>query len=1231
MALKKSDLYRSLWASCDELRGGMDASQYKDYILTLLFVKYVTDKAKADPDSLIEVPDGGSFDDLVALKGDKEIGDKTNKVIAKLADANDLRNVIDLADFNDEEKLGRGKELVDRLGQLISIFADLDFSGSRAEGDDLLGDAYEYLMQHFATESGKSKGQFYTPAEVSRVLAKVVGIGPQTRQDQTVYDPTCGSGSLLLKAAEEAPRGITIYGQEKDVATWALAKMNMILHGRPEAAHDIAKGDTITNPQFTQGGQLKTFDFAVANPPFSIKSWSHGLENEYGRFEFGRPPEKNGDYAFLLHILKSLKPNGKAAVILPHGVLFRGNAEAVIRKELVKRGYIKGIIGLPPNLFYGTGIPACIVVLDKENAHARTGVFMIDASKGFKKDGNKNRLRSRDIHKIVDVFNKQIEIERYSRMVPVAEIASEANDYNLNIPRYVDSSEPEDIQDLHAHLHGGIPERDIDALAGYWDAFPSLRSKLFKPNRPGYVDLAVDVADVQQTILGSDEYKQFADRAQAVLRDWFSAHRDTLAAITPETRPNELITELGDDLLARFRSFPLLDEYDVYEQLLSYWHETMHDDVFLVMNSGWLEASRPRPARLGKDKNGKPKYEDADIVTGSGKSLARYVMDLIPPKLVVARYLAEDKAKLEQLALRAEQATRAREEYVEEHAVEDGLLWDAVDDKGGVTQKTAKDALKQAKADGDHDVVAALKRALDLFKQEADAKKAVKQAQTELDAATVDKYGELSGDEVMTLVLEDKWLASVETRVRATVDVLTLELVARLEQLGDRYGATVGALESELGLASKRVQQHLAAMGGPMSSQHAPRSKIRDLAELVTKGTTPTSMGRRFTTSGVRFIKVETITPDGALVPSKLAYIDRETDELLRRSQLREGDVLFSIAGALGRSTMVEASWLPANTNQAFAIVRLRKGSHVLARYLLWALRSHAVRSRIAEINVQAAQANLSLEQVNDFEIPIPSLARQEKIAGALDDAEHEVKVLERLIAKKEDVKRGLMQTLLSGETRLAGFNREWSTTTTLGDLGEFFKGRGIKRDDVRHAGVPCIRYGELYTTYKGYTAETVSYVDEAVAATAFALRSGDLLFAGSGETRAEIGMCLAYTGSEPAVAGGDIVVLRQKLANPVYLALLMNTPAIASQKARMGQGDAVVHISSRALAGIEVRLPERAEQDAITAVLMDADAEIEQLRARHTKAQAIKQGMMQELLTGRTRLPVDDREAVAA
>jgi type I restriction enzyme M protein len=808
VALKKSDLYSSLWRSCDELRGGMDASQYKDYILTLLFVKYVTDKAKADRGSLIDVPAGGSFDDMVALKGDKEIGDKINKIIGKLAEANGLEKVIDLADFNDEEKLGKGKEMQDRLSKLVTIFADLDFRGSRAEGDDLLGDAYEYLMRHFATESGKSKGQFYTPAEVSRVLAKVVGIGPGTRQDNTVYDPTCGSGSLLLKVADEALRGITIYGQEKDNATWALAKMNMILHGNEDA--DIRKGDTITSPQLITGVQLRTFDFAVANPPFSIKSWSNGLENEYGRFEFGRPPEKNGDYAFLLHILKSLKSNGKAAVILPHGVLFRGNAEASIRRELLRRGYIKGIIGLPANLFYGTGIPACIVVLDKENAQARTGVFMIDASKGFIKDGNKNRLRSQDIHKIVDVFNKQTEIERYSRMVPLHEIADPKNDYNLNIPRYIDSSEQEDIQDLHAHMHGGIPDRDLDALSGYWDAFPSLRTALFKPNRPGYSDLAIGVTEAQQTILDSDEFQKFATDVRGQVDDWFAAHRPILQAIDTNTVPKDLITHVSDDLLARFKDTPLLDEYDVYEQLMTYWHGVMYDDVFLIMNDGWVDAAKPRKTIEDKERK---LTETPDLIVGSGRSATKYKMDLIPPALVVARYFADEQAEVDTLSAVAEEASRAVEEYIEEHAVEDGLLAEAMDD-GKISKVLTSTRLKVARHDGaDSEEIKALQHLIELYNDEAVAKKAAKDAQAALDLATLKKYGNLTMPEIKQLVLDNKWVGTIRDRVTDEVEALTLTLVARIQQLGERYAETVGQLDGTLKVLDAKVVGYLADMG----------------------------------------------------------------------------------------------------------------------------------------------------------------------------------------------------------------------------------------------------------------------------------------------------------------------------------------------------------------------------------------------------------------------------------
>ena len=815
MAIKKSDLYSRLWKSCDELRGGMDASQYKDYILTLLFLKYVSDKAEADADSLIEIPEGCSFDDIVALKGDKEIGDRINKVIAQIANANDLRGVIDVASFNDSDKLGSGKAMVDRLSKLVAIFDELDFSASRAEGDDLLGDAYEYLMRHFATEAGKSKGQFYTPAEVSRILAKVVGIDENARHDQTIYDPTCGSGSLLLKAADEAPRGLTVYGQEMDVATWALARMNMILHGYETA--EIHRENVITDPGFTKDGQLKPHDFVVMNPPFSTKAWSSGItpeNDQYGRFECGIPPTKKGDYAFLLHAIKSLKSTGKAAVILPHGVLFRGGAEAAIRRELLRRGLIKGVIGLPANLFYGTGISACIVVIDKEGADEREGVFLIDASGGFRKDGAKNRLRAQDIHKIVDVFTKQVEVERYSRRVPLEEIASDANDFNLNIPRYVDDSEPEDIQDLDAHLNGGIPNRDLGLLAEYWDAFPSLREQLFEAERPGYSNAKVEAGRVQAVIEANEDFNSLRELISETLEAWWVEHRATLVEIGEGTKPKAIIHALSEDLLARFKEVPLLSSYDVYEQLMTYWTETMQDDVYLLLTEGWVDGARPRGLLQIGETNGKPKYEEPDLVVGSGRGAEKYKMDLIPPTLIVERYFAQQRQTLDQLQAARERAGEAVEEYTEEHGVEDGLLADVVGENGKVVKKALTDQINAVKDEpGMVEELGAAEHCLELINADAQAKRAAKDAEEELAGKAVAKYGELDEDEIRQLVVDGKWIEAVSVEVESVRSKSLHSLIARVRQLERRYEQTLGTLADAGGRIAERVDEHLRSMG----------------------------------------------------------------------------------------------------------------------------------------------------------------------------------------------------------------------------------------------------------------------------------------------------------------------------------------------------------------------------------------------------------------------------------
>ncbi|PHY62769.1 type I restriction-modification system subunit M [Shewanella xiamenensis] len=815
MAIKKTELYSSLWASCDELRGGMDASQYKDYVLTMLFMKYVSDKAKNDPSAMIDVPLGADFKDMVALKGKPDIGEGINKIIAKLAEENDLKSVIDIADFNDEDKLGKGKEMVDRLTKLVGIFEGLDLSGNRADGDDLLGDAYEYLMRHFATESGKSKGQFYTPSEVSKILAKVIGINAGTSQDSTVYDPTCGSGSLLLKASNEAPRGLSIFGQEMDNATSALARMNMILHDNVTAK--IAKGNTLAAPEWKEtNGELKTFDFAVANPPFSNKNWTSGInaeQDEFKRFSWGVPPEKNGDYAFLLHIIKSLKSNGKGAVILPHGVLFRGNAEARIRENLLKQGYIKGIIGLPANLFYGTGIPACIIVIDKETAASRMlkdpldlsktegGIFMVDASKGFAKDGNKNRLRAQDIHKIVDVFTKRLELKGYSRLVSLREIAG--NDYNLNIPRYIDSSEGEDLQDLSAHLAGGIPERDVAALDNYWQVLPSLRATLFAPQRAGYLNAKVVARDVKSTILQHPEFTAFASMAVAPFQQWFSA--SALDSIDGSELPKALIHRISEALLTAYDNIALLSKYDVYQLLMDYWQETMQDDVYVLVQDGWDAGKKLRELIAAKG-DAKASKEVPDLVIGK----AKYKAELLPPALLVKRFFAAEQAELDRLQSELDSISQELESYIEEHSTEDGLLADALNDKDKVNAASVKARLKLSQ---DADERKALRHVQQLFDSETSAKKTVKEQQDQLDLLVFKRYATLTIDEVKTLLVQDKWQATLQGSIQAEIERMGQQLATRVKDLEERYAEPLPQISQSVEALGAKVAEHLKAMG----------------------------------------------------------------------------------------------------------------------------------------------------------------------------------------------------------------------------------------------------------------------------------------------------------------------------------------------------------------------------------------------------------------------------------
>lgn len=814
MAIKKSELYSSLWAGADSLRGGMDASEYKNYVLNLLFLKYISDKARNNNFSEIEVPEGCFYEDILALEGDKEIGDKLNKIIAKIADRNELIGVIDSVDFNDNTKLGEGKAMTDTLSNLVKIFADLSLGAHGALDDDLLGDAYEYLMRHFASESGKSKGQFYTPSEVSLLLSLLLGIDENTRQDKSIYDPTCGSGSLLLKASSLAgEKGLTIYGQEKDISTTALCKMNMILHNSADA--DIAKGgsSTLSNPLFTtENGMLKTFDYVVANPPFSLKNWTDGLSidpkskqvinDSFNRFEDGTPPEKNGDFAFLLHIIKSLKNTGKGAVILPHGVLFRGNAEGVIRKNLLTKGYIKGVIGLAPNLFYGTSIPACVIVLDKENAHARKGVFVIDASKDFKKDGNKNRLRDQDVQKMIDTFNALKEIPYYSKMVSLEEIS--ANDYNLNIPRYI-AAKQESEKDLFAlinsHKASYLPKNEIEAYAPYFRVFKELKNTLFKKSdKEGYYALKTECENIKESIIQSSEFQTFhASVLSAFDRLELST---TFNDLEPGFNPKTLIESVCSRVLKEFEKVEILDKYGVYQLFKDYYNEVLQDDWFLLSFNGFISAKELRKLTPLKDKNKKANYlEEPDFVIQK----TYYKSDLIPKNLIKQRFFEKETKELEELENALNEKEALLDEFIEEHSNEEGLFYELK-----INESVLKKELKNATDSEDEKI---LKTALEWLEAKNKALKMKNKAHEELELKAFHQYKNLELDEIKDLIIQDKWLNSLKNALENKILKRINAFTSALNTIISNYSNSLLELDKEVKESESKVLEHLKDLG----------------------------------------------------------------------------------------------------------------------------------------------------------------------------------------------------------------------------------------------------------------------------------------------------------------------------------------------------------------------------------------------------------------------------------
>lgn len=715
------------------------------------------------------------------------------------------------ADFNNEDKLGKGKDLVDTVSNLIGIFQkpELDFSSNRAADDDLIGDAYEYLMRNFATQSGKSKGQFYTPAEASRLAAKLLNIEADTRRLITIYDMAAGSGSLLLRAADESRAGMTaLYGQEKDLSTLNMAKMNMIIHGMDN--YDLRLGDTLNAPHHLEDSNTRDgFDYCVANPPFSVKGWQKSAQDEdlFGRWskndeKIGLPPNGNGDYAFLLHLIRSTAPNGKAACFLPHGVLFRGGEEAKIRQNIINNHYISGIIGLPPNIFYGTGISACIIVIDKSMTKESKGIYMVDAKDGFRKDGAKNRLREEDIRRIIDVWRTKEDVPHFSRMVSYEEIADQ--EYNLNITRYITPRESDVPHDLYAHLHGGIPEADLAVLERLWEVCPTLYGRLLQPAAvEGYVEpTPLASEDIERAITTDSSYKAQEARYATAFDEWKDVLKKLMTEIKQGCMPKEIISQLSDSILETFQARPtLVDPYEVYEALMEYWAETMQDDLYMISRDGWTVSVE---VPLGKNNTPRKTY-----------TYDQLECDLLPTPVVAKVFFPQLLEKIEE----AERRIGEKEEEISQLIAEDEELFDrALNDKDQVVEKNVRALYREGAKKGMEkeqtpEELKAWKQYITLADKKKKYNDALKATKKELTREIEALYPELSEPQVRDMVLHHKWLAEIRERLDSLMDSSLWSAIAKLHELADRYRNTLPELERAVEESQQAVLNDLRKLG----------------------------------------------------------------------------------------------------------------------------------------------------------------------------------------------------------------------------------------------------------------------------------------------------------------------------------------------------------------------------------------------------------------------------------
>ena len=852
--MNKNQLASKIWESANKMRSSIEANEYKDYILGFIFYKYLSEKEEQwlirrdyTPDDIREYVNEDDpetvqsaqqslgyfiaykdlFSTWIGMGSDFSVDNVRTALSSFSRLISESHKKVFERIFNTLEtglsKLGRDNRTQTKaVRDLIHLIKDIPM-----ENYDVLGYIYEYLIEKFASNAGKKAGEFYTPHEVSVLMSEIVADRLKNRSEIRIYDPTSGSGSLLLNIGHaiakymDDPNRIRYYAQELKANTYNLTRMNLVMRGILPDNIVTRNGDTLEEdwPYFDEIDPAATYeplyvDAVVSNPPYSQPWDPSGKENDPRFARYGLAPKSKADYAFLLHELYHLKPDGIMTIVLPHGVLFRGGEEGKIRKNLIEQNNIDAIIGLPANIFYGTGIPTIIMVLRQKREN--TDILIVDASKGFEKAGKSNRLRACDIRKIVDTVTGRMDIDKFSRRISRDEIRQ--NDYNLNIPRYVDSSEESETWDLYASMFGGIPETELSGLQDYWTNFPSLKDELFDSD--GHY-ASLKASDIKKTIMENADVKEFISHYNDVFADFGNALEEKLidqAETVSAVKEKDLIT---GDLFRRFKGIPLVDKYAAYE-IFSDGFTDISGDLELIQAEGIKCVKQVDPNMVLKKKNG----SEQEVQEG-------WKGHILPFELVQNALLQDELQAIQDKEDRLQEIQSEYASLIDDMSEDDKeAASDALnDDNDAFVMKNIKHVVKELKQDGSADALAlagVLTNAEDLSKEEKKLKSDVKKDTEALHLKTRDVIESLNDDQARVL-LEKKWIRPICDGIEALPEALLSDFAKRVQGLGDKYSDTLEDIENEI----RETEKSLSAMLSELTGDEADMAGIRQLKKML--------------------------------------------------------------------------------------------------------------------------------------------------------------------------------------------------------------------------------------------------------------------------------------------------------------------------------------------------------------------------------------------------------------